>query len=77
MISHSKRFDEIDKIGQDMFFEEIKKQDQPYDNYVDIYDFFDVFLNLLRQLNLLNEDLDISKQSSHKNSQIQNIVVRI
>ena len=66
MISHSKRFDEIDKIGQDMFFEEIKKQDQPYDNYVDIYDFFDVFLNLLRQLNLLNEDLDISKQSSNK-----------
>ena len=66
MISHSKRFDEIDKIGQDMFFEEIKKQDQPYDNYVDIYDFFDVFLNLLRQLNLLNEDLDISKQSPNK-----------
>ena len=27
MISHSKRFDEIDKIGQDMFFEETKKQD--------------------------------------------------
>ena len=50
MISHSKRFDEIDKIGQDMFFEEIKKQDQPYDNYVDIYDFFDVFLSSLRIL---------------------------
>lgn len=66
MISHTSRFDEMDKIGQDMFFEETKKQDQPYDNYVDIYDFFDVFLNLLRQLNLLNEDLDVSKHSPHK-----------
>lgn len=50
------REDIFNNIGEDIYNNIISREPQNYDNYVDIYGFFDVFYNLLKDLNLLNID---------------------
>lgn len=56
------RADILNNVGEDLFNSIVKKEKQNYQNYVNIYEFFDVFYNLLKDLNLLNtEEKDESK----------------
>ena len=48
--------DILNSVGSDIFDSIVNKEEQAYHKFVDIYDFFDVFYNLLDSLNLLNKD---------------------
>lgn len=44
----ARRFDSLDNVGQSMYGDETNKPHQPYENYVDIYDFFKVLVDTLK-----------------------------
>lgn len=53
---HRNQVDILNSVGSDIFDSIVNKEEQAYHKFVDIYDFFDVFYNLLDSLNLLNKD---------------------
>lgn len=43
-------------VGTEIYESIVNEIEQPYENFVDIYKFFDIFYDLLDDLNLLNKD---------------------
>lgn len=48
--------DIFNSVGTDLYDSIVNKEKQSYHKFVDIYEFFDVFYNLLDSLNILNKD---------------------